>query len=116
MRAGLTRGHREACCHRPPGGGRFAAMIEAGFGLANTGRTNEEGLPTPLWLASLGHEYRDVIRFSKPPRAIQRVILGPLAILARHTGRDATAAWLHGPGCPAQIATSADIELTPAGG
>lgn len=94
-----------------PMAGRFAAMIEAGFGLANTGRTNDQGLPTPLWLASLAHEYGDVIRFVKPPRAIQRAIFGPLAVLARHTGRDVTAAWLHGPGCPAQITAPAEREL-----
>lgn len=76
------------------------------MGRANTGHTNDRGRPTPLWLASLAREYRDVIRFTKPPRAIQRFVLGPLAILARHIGRAVTAPWLHGSGCPAQIAAT----------
>jgi quercetin dioxygenase-like cupin family protein len=104
----------EATSGSGPMAARFAAMIEAGFGLANTGRTNDNGLPTPLWLASLAHEYRDVIRCTKPPRAVQRIILGPLARLGRHFGRDATAGWLHGPGCPAQIAAPAAIQLAAA--
>jgi quercetin dioxygenase-like cupin family protein len=85
---------------------RFVEMIEAGFGLANTGRTNDKGLPTPLWLAALAEEYRDVMRFTKPPEFVQRALFGPLAALARRTGRDPAAAWLHGPGCPAQLPMS----------
>jgi hypothetical protein len=49
-------------------------------------------------------EYRDVLRFTKPPAVVQRVVLGPLALLARRLGRDPTADWLHGDAAPA-IAT-----------
>jgi len=90
-----------------PGSGpmaaRFVELIEVIFGLANTGRTNEKGLPSPLWLAAVAHEYADVLRFTRPPAIVQRIVFGPLAALARRTGRDPTAAWLHGPDAPAQV-------------
>jgi quercetin dioxygenase-like cupin family protein len=92
--------------------GRFARMIEAAFGLANTGRTNDRGLPSPLWLAALATEYADVMRVTRPPAAVQRLLFGPLAALARATGRDPEAEWLHGPGCPAQIPAPAGMEAT----
>jgi quercetin dioxygenase-like cupin family protein len=80
---------------------RFAEMIEVVFGLANTGHTDEHGKPTPLWLAALATEYRDVIRLTSPPAVVQRIVLTPLAAIARRTGRDVRADWLHGAGCPA---------------
>jgi quercetin dioxygenase-like cupin family protein len=89
-----------------PGSGpmaaRFFSAIEAGFSLANTGHTNAHGRPTPLWLFAFAHEYADVLYLTKPPRAVQRALFAPLAALARRLGRDPGAAWLHGPGCPAQ--------------
>jgi mannose-6-phosphate isomerase-like protein (cupin superfamily) len=92
-----------------PGSGpmaaRFVEMIEAGFGLANSGRTNAKGMPTPLWLAALAQEYCDVLRFTRPPQAVQRAIFAPLAALALATGRDPAAAWLHGEQSPALART-----------
>lgn len=85
-----------------PMAARFFSAIEAGFGLANTGHTNEQGRPTPLWLFAFAHEYADVLYLTTPPRAVQRALFGPLAALARRLGRDPRAGWLHGPGCPAQ--------------
>lgn len=78
-------------------------MIETGFGLANSGRTNAKGMPTPLWLAALAREYRDVLRFTRPPAAVQALLFAPLAALARATGRDPAAGWLHGEASPARI-------------
>jgi mannose-6-phosphate isomerase-like protein (cupin superfamily) len=75
---------------------RFAAMIEALWSLGALGRVNAAGAPGPLWLAAIAREYRDAIRFTSPPAAIQTVVLGPLAAVARRTGRNPTAPELHG--------------------
>jgi quercetin dioxygenase-like cupin family protein len=76
---------------------RFASMIEAIWSLGALGRVNAKGMPDPLWLAAIAHEYRDTIRFVKPPALVQTLLFGPLAAVARRTGRDPLAAELHGP-------------------
>jgi mannose-6-phosphate isomerase-like protein (cupin superfamily) len=93
-----------------PMAGRFYAMIEAGFGLAASSRTNAKGMPGPLWLASLAHEYRDVMRLTRPPAAVQAVLFAPLALLARGRGRDVRDPGLHGDRCPARIPAPDDAE------
>ena len=87
----------------PPMALRFVEMIEVVFGLANTGHTDDAGKPTPLWLAAVATEYRDVMRLTSPPAVVQRVVLGPLAAVARRRGCDPRARWLHGPGGPAHV-------------
>jgi mannose-6-phosphate isomerase-like protein (cupin superfamily) len=82
---------------------RFVEMIEVGFGLANTGHTNDEGRPSPLWLAAFAMEYRDVMVLSSPPPWVQRALFGPLSGLARRMGRDPSDPSLHWPGCPAEV-------------
>ncbi|HEU5253091.1 MAG TPA: cupin domain-containing protein [Solirubrobacterales bacterium] len=76
---------------------RFASMIEAIWSLGALGRVNAKGLPDPLWLAAITREYSDAIRFVRPPALVQTVLFGPLAALARRTGRDPLAPELHGP-------------------
>ncbi|HYQ77805.1 MAG TPA: cupin domain-containing protein [Solirubrobacterales bacterium] len=76
---------------------RFASMIEAIWSLGALGRVNAKGMPDPLWLAAIAHEYKDAIRFVKPPAAVQTLLFGPLAVIARRTGRDPLAEELHGP-------------------
>ncbi len=93
----------EAAPGSGPMAARFVEMIETGFGLANSGRTNAKGMPTPLWLAALAREYRDVLRFTRPPAAVQALLFAPLAALARASGRDPGAGWLHGEASPARI-------------
>lgn len=78
-------------------GARFASMIEAIWSLGALGRVNAKGLPDPLWLAAIAREYSDTIRFVKPPAIIQTLLFGPLAAVARRTGRDPLAPELHGP-------------------
>lgn len=78
-------------------GDRFASMIEALWSLGALGRVNAKGMPDPLWLAAIAREYRDVIRFVRPPAAVQAALFGPLAALARRTGRDPLAGELHAP-------------------
>jgi quercetin dioxygenase-like cupin family protein len=71
-------------------GERFAHMIETMFGLARLGHTNAKGMPNPLQLALTAQEFSDVIMFRKPPAAVQRVIFGALAPIARRRGYRAT--------------------------
>jgi mannose-6-phosphate isomerase-like protein (cupin superfamily) len=65
---------------------RFEAMIATIFGLANDGRTNAKGLPHPLQLALLAGEFDDVIRFTRPPRALQTSAFALLGTLGRMRG------------------------------
>jgi len=71
-------------------GERFGLMIETLFGLARLGHTNAKGLPDPLQLALVAREFSDVIVFRSPPRAVQRVLFGMLAPVARRRGYRAT--------------------------
>ncbi len=66
---------------------RFAEMVGSIFGLARDGKVNAKRLPDPLQLAMMGHEYGDVIRFTKPPAIVQRLTIPPLAALGRRRGR-----------------------------
>lgn len=76
---------------------RFVAVIEALWSLGALGRVNAKGMPDPLWLAAIGREYNDVIRFVRPPAVVQAALFAPLAALARRSGRDPLAPELHGP-------------------
>ena len=71
-------------------GERFSHVIETLFGLARLGHTNAKGMPPPLQLALLAPEFSDVVVFRRPPPAIQRVIFGALAPIARWRGYRAT--------------------------
>ncbi|HYI37713.1 MAG TPA: hypothetical protein VEX39_13950 [Thermoleophilaceae bacterium] len=82
---------------------RFVSMIEAAWSLGALGHVNAKGMPTPLWLAAVAREYSDVIRFVRPPAFVQAALFGPLAALARRTGRDPLAPELHGPGAACGI-------------
>ncbi len=65
---------------------RFEGMIANVFGLANDGRTNARGTPAMLQLALLAREFDDVIRFSRPPRAVQRPLFALLGGVGRARG------------------------------
>jgi mannose-6-phosphate isomerase-like protein (cupin superfamily) len=82
---------------------RFVSMIEAMWSLGALGRVNAEGMPDLLWLAAIAREYRDVIRFVRPPAIVQAALFGPLAALARRIGRDPLAPELHGPAAACAI-------------
>jgi hypothetical protein len=71
-------------------GERFVHMIETFFGLARLGHTDGKGMPYPLQLALTAREFNDVIVFRSPPLALQRVIFGALAPIARWRGYRAT--------------------------
>ncbi|CAN5355303.1 hypothetical protein BH24ACT7_BH24ACT7_15960 [soil metagenome] len=67
-------------------GERFELLIGTLFGLANDGKVNGKGRPNPLQAAVIADEFADVIRFTKPPAAVQRVLIGILAPLGRVAG------------------------------
>lgn len=67
-------------------GDRFEAMIRNLWGLAHDGLTDRKGQPRPLQLAAVLAEFSDVLWPASPPRAVQRVVLPPLAALARLRG------------------------------
>jgi len=70
-------------------GARFDEMIRNAFGLARDGKTNAKGQPHLLQAALFAREFDDVIRFTRPPRPVQRAlfaILAPVARLLGHKG------------------------------
>ena len=71
-------------------GARFVHMLETMFGLAREGHVNKKGMPHPLQLALTTQEFSDVIVFRKPPQAVQRLVFGSLAPVARRLGYRAT--------------------------
>jgi mannose-6-phosphate isomerase-like protein (cupin superfamily) len=71
-------------------GERFVHMIETFFGLARLGHTNSKGMPNPLQLALTAREFSDIVVFRSPPPAVQGLIFGALAPIARWRGYRAT--------------------------
>jgi quercetin dioxygenase-like cupin family protein len=71
-------------------GDRFAHMIETLYGLSRLGHTDAKGMPNPLQLALTAREFSDVIVFRSPPAAVQRILFGVLAPIARWRGYRAT--------------------------
>jgi mannose-6-phosphate isomerase-like protein (cupin superfamily) len=69
---------------------RFEEMILVSWGLCADGHTDAEGAPSPLFGALLATRYRPEIRLRKPPQFVQRVLLPPLATLARRRGLERT--------------------------
>jgi len=88
-------------------GDRFITMIRQLFGLARDGKTNAKGMPRLLDGVALGREFADTIRFTSPPRPVQRVIFGLLGPLARVTGHRGTSAEYN------SAPTLADVEPLP---
>ena len=64
-------------------------LFETAVGLAEQGRTMLGGIPRPLDLALFTEEFEDEVQGAFPPRWLQRVVLVPLAWLARRRGRAA---------------------------
>lgn len=65
---------------------RFEMLIATLFGLANDGKVDKKGRPTPLQAAVIAQHFSDVIVFTRPPRWVQATVLSPLAHLGRRLG------------------------------
>lgn len=68
---------------------RFEVMIRNAFGLAQDGRVDRKGMPNFLQLVLFAREFSDVIRFTWPSSAVQRVLftlVGPFARLLGYRG------------------------------
>ena len=65
---------------------RFEEMIANLFGMAQDGKTNAKGMPNLLQAALFAREFEDVLYFTKPPRAVQKVLFCVLAPVARLLG------------------------------
>lgn len=65
---------------------RFELLIGTLFGLANDGKVDRKGRPSPLQGAVIAREFADVIVFTSPPPAVQKIVLAVLAPLGRSLG------------------------------
>jgi mannose-6-phosphate isomerase-like protein (cupin superfamily) len=65
---------------------RSEQLAETLFGLGRDGKLNAKGNPNPLQLAVIGREFAEEGRATRPPAAVQRVLLAPLAALGRLLG------------------------------
>ncbi len=70
--------------------GGFEDMIITLYGLAHEGKTDKKGRPGLLQLAVIARDFREVIRFTKPPGWVQAALFGPLAALGRARGLRST--------------------------
>ncbi len=68
-------------------GVRFLEMVGTLFGLSRDGKVNAKGMPDPLQLAAMAHEYSDTVVFTKPPAAVRKTVIPLLAAVGRARGR-----------------------------
>jgi quercetin dioxygenase-like cupin family protein len=61
-------------------------FFETLWGLARDGRTNAKGAPGLQQFAVLAQEYDDEFRLPRPSRAIQKLVFGVVAPIARRRG------------------------------
>lgn len=81
---------------------RMETVFESLAGYAREGKARRDGLPrNPLLLAVFADEFADEIRGPKPPYALQRLLLPPLAALGRGLGYRA-----HKPEYAAEVAAA----------
>jgi quercetin dioxygenase-like cupin family protein len=68
---------------------RMEELFETSVALAREGRTTPKGMPKPLDLALFVQEYKDEVRGPFLPGWLQRLMLAPLAWIARRRGHGA---------------------------
>jgi quercetin dioxygenase-like cupin family protein len=75
---------------------RTEVAFETLAGLARDGKTTAAGVPrNPLRLALVLRAFENEIRFVRPPLAVQKAILGPLAAIGRMLGYHAEYPYRH---------------------
>ncbi len=67
-------------------GRRYELLMCTLFGLGNDGLTNLRGMPRLLQRAVIAREFRDVIRFARPPAMVQRLMTSVLAPIGSALG------------------------------
>ena len=65
---------------------RFEEMLRNFWGLAQDGKTNRKGRPNLLQLSLTVREFADVIQFTRPPLAVQKILFAVLAPISRFLG------------------------------
>lgn len=68
---------------------RFEAMVVTLFALGMEGKTDAKGAPSPLQMAVILDQYRDVMELVGPPRWLQRLVIPALARAGRARGLQA---------------------------
>jgi mannose-6-phosphate isomerase-like protein (cupin superfamily) len=71
--------------------GRTELLVEKFATLARDGKISDRGYPSVLQSAVIARELEEVGYPTRPPLAVQRVLLAPLAALGRRRGYRATA-------------------------
>jgi quercetin dioxygenase-like cupin family protein len=66
---------------------RTEQLLETFVRFARAGKVDRKGNPRPLELALIAQEFEAEGYATKPPLAVQHALLGPLAWVARRTGR-----------------------------
>jgi mannose-6-phosphate isomerase-like protein (cupin superfamily) len=61
-------------------------LFETTVALAREGKTNRKGMPRPLHLALFVRRYENEVRAPFPPAGVVRLLMAPLAALARRLG------------------------------
>ena len=67
---------------------KMERLFETAVALAEQGRTYGNGIPKPLDLALLAREFEQEVQGAFPPLWVQRLLLAPLAWIAKRRGRD----------------------------
>lgn len=83
-------------------------FFETLFALSQRGDLDEEGKPSILQVSLSAPVFGRVIRLASPPWPLQRLILAPLAPLARLRGLRPTYAWEAPAGVPSQAVHAQD--------
>jgi mannose-6-phosphate isomerase-like protein (cupin superfamily) len=65
---------------------RTEQFFETVFRLAREGKTNDKGMPNPLQLGVITRTYRDEFRTTKPPQALQALVLPVISAIGRLFG------------------------------
>ena len=68
---------------------KMEQLFETAVALAEDGRTMMHGIPRPLDLALFTREFEQEVQKAFPPRWVQRLVLAPLAWVAKRRGYDA---------------------------
>ena len=67
---------------------KMEQLLETAVALAEQGRTMLGGIPKPLELALFTREFDQEVQAAFPPYWLQRLVLAPLAWVAKLRGRD----------------------------